>query len=113
MNRAVFLDRDGTLIEDKDYLRHPDEVVILPGAGPALTRLQAQVSGCSLSPINQESDEDFSQSLTSRRSMPISIRNLAGSVSVSRKSMLRLRRLAPPAAGANHRRNSCSMRATN
>ena len=41
MNRAVFLDRDGTLIEDKDYLRHPDEVVILPGAGPALTRLQA------------------------------------------------------------------------
>ncbi len=41
MNRAVFLDRDGTLIEDKDYLRHPHEVVILPGAGMALKRLQA------------------------------------------------------------------------
>jgi D-glycero-D-manno-heptose 1,7-bisphosphate phosphatase len=41
MNRAVFLDRDGTLIEDKDYLRHPDEVVILPGASVALKRLQA------------------------------------------------------------------------
>ena len=41
MNRAVFLDRDGTLIEDKDYLRHPDEVVILPGASMALKRLQS------------------------------------------------------------------------
>ena len=41
MNRAVFLDRDGTIIEDKDYLQHPDEVTILPGAGLALKRLQA------------------------------------------------------------------------
>ena len=41
MNRAVFLDRDGTLIEDKDYLRHPGEVVILPGASMALKRLQS------------------------------------------------------------------------
>src|SRR5438046_5119572 len=40
MNRAVFLDRDGTLIVDKDYLRNPDEVVILPGAGMALKNLQ-------------------------------------------------------------------------
>ena len=40
MNRAVFLDRDGTLIEDKDYLHLPEEVVIYPGAGRALRRLQ-------------------------------------------------------------------------
>lgn len=40
MNRAVFLDRDGTLIEDKDYLHRPDQVVIFPGAGPALRRLR-------------------------------------------------------------------------
>ena len=40
MNRAVFLDRDGTLIEDKDYLHRPEEVVIFPGVGPALKRLQ-------------------------------------------------------------------------
>ncbi len=40
MNRAVFLDRDGTLIEDKDYLHRPEEVVIYPGVGPALRRLQ-------------------------------------------------------------------------
>ena len=40
MNRAVFLDRDGTLIEDKDYLYRPDQVVIFPGAGSALRRLR-------------------------------------------------------------------------
>ena len=40
MNRAVFLDRDGTLIEDKDYLHLPDQVVIFPGAGPALRKLR-------------------------------------------------------------------------
>jgi D-glycero-D-manno-heptose 1,7-bisphosphate phosphatase len=40
VNRAVFLDRDGTLIEDKDYLHLPEEVVIYPGVGAALKRLQ-------------------------------------------------------------------------
>src|ERR1043165_9799757 len=40
MNRAVFLDRDGTLIEDRDYLHRPEEVVILPGVGKALKQLQ-------------------------------------------------------------------------
>jgi D-glycero-D-manno-heptose 1,7-bisphosphate phosphatase len=40
MKRAVFLDRDGTLIEDKDYLHRPEEVVIFPGAVDALKRLQ-------------------------------------------------------------------------
>ena len=40
MKRAVFLDRDGTLIEDKDYLHRPEEVVIYPGVGPALRRLE-------------------------------------------------------------------------
>lgn len=38
-NKAVFLDRDGTLIEDKDYLRSPEEVVIYPGVPEALRRL--------------------------------------------------------------------------
>jgi D-glycero-D-manno-heptose 1,7-bisphosphate phosphatase len=40
MDKAVFLDRDGTLIEDKDYLCRPEQVVILAGAGAALKRLQ-------------------------------------------------------------------------
>jgi D-glycero-D-manno-heptose 1,7-bisphosphate phosphatase len=36
---AVFLDRDGTLIEEKEYLSRPEGVVIIPGTGPALRRL--------------------------------------------------------------------------
>lgn len=40
MNRAVFLDRDGTIIEEKDYLRDPDQVVLFAGAAEGLKRLQ-------------------------------------------------------------------------
>ena len=40
MNCAVFLDRDGTLIEEKEYLSDPDQVAIFPGAMEALQRLR-------------------------------------------------------------------------
>ena len=39
MHPAVFLDRDGTLIEEADYLCRPEQVRLYPGAGPALRRL--------------------------------------------------------------------------
>ena len=39
MQRAVFLDRDGTIIAEKNYLHRPAEVEIFPGAGAALKRL--------------------------------------------------------------------------
>jgi len=39
MNRAVFLDRDGTLIAEKNYLCRPEDVEVFPGAGAALKRL--------------------------------------------------------------------------
>ncbi len=39
-NRAVFLDRDGTLIEDRDYLSKPEQVVVFPSAAEALKKLQ-------------------------------------------------------------------------
>ncbi len=39
MNRAVFLDRDGTLIAEKNYLHRPEDVELFPGAGAALKRL--------------------------------------------------------------------------
>jgi D-glycero-D-manno-heptose 1,7-bisphosphate phosphatase len=39
MNKAVFLDRDGTLIEEKEYLHRPEELVILPGVPEALKQL--------------------------------------------------------------------------
>jgi D-glycero-D-manno-heptose 1,7-bisphosphate phosphatase len=40
MHRAVFLDRDGTLIEEKEYLSRPEQVVILPGVPQALAKLR-------------------------------------------------------------------------
>jgi D-glycero-D-manno-heptose 1,7-bisphosphate phosphatase len=36
MNKALFLDRDGTLIEHKPYLYKPEEVILLPGVIAAL-----------------------------------------------------------------------------
>jgi D-glycero-D-manno-heptose 1,7-bisphosphate phosphatase len=38
--KAVFLDRDGTLNEERHYLSRPEDVVLFPGAGAALKRLQ-------------------------------------------------------------------------
>lgn len=36
MHPAVFLDRDGTLIEEANYLCRPEQVRLFPGAGSAL-----------------------------------------------------------------------------
>lgn len=36
---AVFLDRDGTIIRDAEYLRDPEQVELLPGAAHAIKRL--------------------------------------------------------------------------
>ncbi len=38
---AVFLDRDGTLNEEVDYLHDPDELVLIKGAAAAVSRLNA------------------------------------------------------------------------
>jgi D-glycero-D-manno-heptose 1,7-bisphosphate phosphatase len=37
---AVFLDRDGTLVEDPGYLNDPSRVRLLPGAGEAVAALK-------------------------------------------------------------------------
>jgi D-glycero-D-manno-heptose 1,7-bisphosphate phosphatase len=37
--KAVFLDRDGTIIEDPGYLADPGKVSLLPGAAQAIRRL--------------------------------------------------------------------------
>lgn len=39
--RAVFLDRDGTLIEERHYLHRPEDVNFFPGAIASLQRLTA------------------------------------------------------------------------
>ena len=36
MNRAIFLDRDDTVIVDKGYLRDPEGIEFMPGVLPAL-----------------------------------------------------------------------------
>jgi D-glycero-D-manno-heptose 1,7-bisphosphate phosphatase len=38
---AIFADRDGTLIVERDYLSDPDAVELIPGTAPALARLAA------------------------------------------------------------------------
>ena len=38
---AVFLDRDGTLVEDSGFLHRPEDVRLLPGAARAVARLNA------------------------------------------------------------------------
>ena len=40
-DRALFLDRDGTLIFDKDYLSDPEEVELIPGVREALVEALA------------------------------------------------------------------------
>lgn len=41
LRRGAFLDRDGTLIEDRHYLSDPDGVVLIPGAAAAVRALNA------------------------------------------------------------------------
>lgn len=40
MNRAVFLDRDGVLMEDANYVGHVERVVLIDSAAQALQRLR-------------------------------------------------------------------------
>ena len=40
LSAAVFLDRDGTIIEDRGHLSDPSEAVFFPGTVEALSRLQ-------------------------------------------------------------------------
>ncbi|ADL06317.1 D-glycero-alpha-D-manno-heptose-1,7-bisphosphate 7-phosphatase [Lacrimispora saccharolytica] len=42
MDRIVFLDRDGTINEEVEYLHRPEDLVILPGVPEALSRLREQ-----------------------------------------------------------------------
>jgi histidinol-phosphate phosphatase family protein len=42
MNRAVFLDRDGVIVEDRGYMRDPADIALLPGTAAALRGLQRE-----------------------------------------------------------------------
>jgi histidinol-phosphate phosphatase family protein len=43
---AVFMDRDGTIIRQVHYLKHPEDVALLPGAARAITGLQDAGYAC-------------------------------------------------------------------
>ncbi len=53
MTRALFLDRDGVVIEEKHYLHRPEDVVILPRVGPSLR--QAAKAGFGLFMVTNQS----------------------------------------------------------
>ena len=42
MHKAVFLDRDGTVVVDRAYLDNVEGIELLPGVGEALARLAAK-----------------------------------------------------------------------
>jgi len=41
LSTAVFVDRDGTIIEDRDYCSEPKDVKVFPGVPEALRRLKS------------------------------------------------------------------------
>lgn len=41
MRPAIFLDRDGTINQEKNYLSRPEDVILFPGAAAALKQLSA------------------------------------------------------------------------
>jgi len=42
LRAAIFLDRDGTLNEEVDYLSDPEQMVLIPGAAASVARLNAR-----------------------------------------------------------------------
>jgi len=42
LSPTVFIDRDGTIMEDTDYCSHPKDVRIFPGVPEALRRLKSR-----------------------------------------------------------------------
>lgn len=53
MKRALFLDRDGTLVEPRHYPSHPDDLVLAQGIGPLLRAFQT--SGWELIVVTNQS----------------------------------------------------------
>ena len=51
--KNIFLDRDGTIIQEKHYLSNPKEVELFPETGPALAAMQKQ--GCRLFLVTNQS----------------------------------------------------------
>lgn len=70
--RAVFLDRDGTIIEDVAYLRDKDQVRLLPGAANAIK----QLNGAGLLAIVVTNQSGIARGLVSRHDYQMSERRV-------------------------------------
>ncbi|MBO4647188.1 MAG: HAD family hydrolase [Lentisphaeria bacterium] len=53
MRRAIFLDRDGVVNEEVDFLHRPEDVVLIPGLGEAIGKIHA--AGCLAIVISNQS----------------------------------------------------------
>ena len=113
LNRAVFLDRDGTLIQEREYLSSPDQVAVFPGVGQALRALRQ--AGFRLFIVSNQSGvgrglftlEDVA---CVHARLEAELATLQGETPMMR--VLR-KRPARPAAAANRCRNFFSMPVTN
>jgi D-glycero-D-manno-heptose 1,7-bisphosphate phosphatase len=73
--RAIFLDRDGTLVEPRHYPTRPDDLVLYPRLAPALRRLRSagfklvvvtNQSGIARGYLNMQELRDMHRSLSQR-----------------------------------------------
>ena len=68
MPPALFLDRDGVIIDEAEYLADPAELRLLPGAAEAIAEVNHRESRSSSSPISRESPGGISRSRALRDS---------------------------------------------
>jgi D-glycero-D-manno-heptose 1,7-bisphosphate phosphatase len=61
MRRAVFLDRDGTLIQERHFLRREEDVALMPGSASALRML----AGCGLALVVVSNQSGLARGLIS------------------------------------------------
>ena len=69
-DKIVFLDRDGTIIEEVGYLKSPERVRFLPGVAQALRRLQE--ASCRLVVVSNQSG--YARGLISRAELESVVR---------------------------------------
>ena len=113
MNRAVFLDRDGTMIAEKNYLCRPEDVEIFPATPAGLKRLAG--AGYKLFIVSNQSGvgRGYFTMADVDRVNGHSAANWRATACASRKFTSRRKNPATRAVAANRRRSFCSTRATN
>ena len=113
MNRAVFLDRDGVLNEERSYLHRVEDVVIVPGAPGALKRLAGAGFKLFIVTTSPAWVAVISQWPMWKKLTLTSRLNSRDTECDSRKFTSPPKHQICPVGAANHHHNSCSTRGTN